>query len=98
MREDTTAFDHLPPILDVAQTAELLGLNPQVIRHYAKTGVLPSYQIPNSRMFRFFRDEVIDYLRQHPVVNPEDSEHLREWQALKGGSAAQVDETSPPTN
>lgn len=83
--KDNSAFDHLPPILDVSQTAELLGLNPQVIRQYAKSGILPSYQIPGSRLFRFFRDEVVDYLRRHPVVDPESSEYLRNWQEMRAG-------------
>lgn len=58
----------LPPILDAAQVADLLGMNVQMVRRYAREGRLPAYKLPGGRSFRFFRDEVFDFLRKHPAV------------------------------
>jgi excisionase family DNA binding protein len=58
----------LPPILDAAQVAEMLGMNVQMVRRYAREGRLPAYKLPGGRTFRFFRDEIFDHLRRHPAV------------------------------
>lgn len=58
----------LPPILDAAQVAELLGMNVQMVRRYAREGRLPAYKLPGGRTFRFFRDEIFEFLRKHPAV------------------------------
>ena len=57
-----------PPILDAAQVAELLGMNVQMVRRYAREGRLPAYKLPGGRTFKFIRDEVFDWLRSHPVT------------------------------
>jgi PTS system nitrogen regulatory IIA component len=57
-----------PPILDAAQVAELLSMNVQMVRRYAREGRLPAYKLPGGRTFKFFRDEVFDWLRSHPVT------------------------------
>ena len=57
-----------PPILDAAQVAELLGMNVQMVRRYAREGRLPAYKLPGGRTFKFFRDEIFDWLRSHPVT------------------------------
>ena len=59
----------LPPILDAAQVATLLGMNVQMVRRYAREGRLPAYKLPGGRSFRFFRDEIFEFLRQHPAVS-----------------------------
>jgi excisionase family DNA binding protein len=61
-----------PQILDAAQVAELLGMNVQMVRRYAREGRLPAYKLPGGRTFKFFRDEVYEFLRSHPAVAPED--------------------------
>jgi excisionase family DNA binding protein len=58
----------LPPILDAAQVADLLGMNVQMVRRYAREGRLPAYKLPGGRAFRFFRDEIYEFLRSHPAV------------------------------
>lgn len=63
----------LPPILDAAQVADLLGMNVQMVRRYAREGRLPAYKLPGGRTFKFFRDEVFEFIRSHPVV-AEDEE------------------------
>jgi excisionase family DNA binding protein len=64
-----------PPILDAAQVAELLGMNVQMVRRYAREGRLPAYKLPGGRTFKFFRDEIYEFVRSHPVV--EESEDVR---------------------
>lgn len=57
-----------PPILDAAQVAELLGMNVQMVRRYAREGRLPAYKLPGGRTFKFFRDEIYEFVRSHPVT------------------------------
>ena len=59
---------NLPPILDAAQVADLLGMNVQMVRKYARQGRLPAYKLPGGRKFRFIRDEIFEFLRKHPAV------------------------------
>ena len=61
-----------PPILDAAQVAELLGMNVQMLRRYAREGRLPAYKLPGGRAFKFFRDEIYEFVKAHPVVESED--------------------------
>lgn len=61
-----------PPILDAAQVAELLGMNVQMVRRYAREGRLPAYRLPGGRTFKFFRDEVYEFVRSHPVAAETD--------------------------
>ena len=61
-----------PSILDAAQVAELLGMNVQMVRRYAREGRLPAYKLPGGRTFKFFRDEIYEFVRAHPVVESED--------------------------
>ena len=56
-----------PPILDAAQVAELLSMNVQMVRKYAREGRIPAYRLPGGRAFKFFRDEVFEFVKQHPV-------------------------------
>ena len=61
------ADDDYPPILDAAHVAELLGMNVQMVRKYAREGRIPAYRLPGGRTFKFFRDEVFEFLKSHPV-------------------------------
>lgn len=64
--------DEYPTILDAAQVAELLGMNVQMVRRYAREGRLPAYKLPGGRTFKFFRDEIYEWVRSHPAVTAED--------------------------
>ncbi|HJQ76637.1 MAG TPA: helix-turn-helix domain-containing protein [Acidimicrobiia bacterium] len=64
--------EEYPPILDAAQVAELLGMNVQMVRRYAREGRLPAYKLPGGRTFKFFRDEIYEFVRSHPAVPAED--------------------------
>ena len=61
-----------PPILDAAQVAELLGMNVQMVRRYAREGRLPAYKLPGGRTFKFFRDEIYEFVQAHPVTAETD--------------------------
>ena len=63
--------EEYPPILDAAQVAELLGMNVQMVRRYAREGRLPAYKLPGGRTFKFFRDEIYEFIRSHPAVTAE---------------------------
>ena len=60
--------EDFPPILDAAQVAELLGMNVQMVRRYAREGRLPAYKLPGGRTFKFFREEIYEFVRAHPVT------------------------------
>ncbi len=62
-----TQAEDYPPVLDTTLVAELLGMNVQVVRRMAREGTIPSYRIPGGRAFRFFRDEVLEWLHGFPV-------------------------------
>lgn len=59
------------PVLDSAGVAELLGMNVQVVRRLAREGQIPAYRLPGGRAFRFFREEVLDWLKGFPVHDPD---------------------------
>ena len=72
------ANEDLPPILDAAQVADLLGMNVQMVRRYAREGRLPAYKLPGGRTFKFFRDDLFEFIRAHPVV-PEGEGSAEEY-------------------
>ena len=50
-------------ILGANEVADLLGMDVQMIRKYAREGRLPAYRLPGGRTFKFFRSEVLDFVR-----------------------------------
>lgn len=66
--------EEMPPILDTALAAELLNMNVDVVRRMAREGELPAYRLPGARSFRFFRDELMEYVRSFPVHSQEKTE------------------------
>ena len=59
-------------VMDTAAVAEMLGMNVQIVRRMARNGEIPAYRLPGGRTFRFFREEVLEWLRGYPVVAHED--------------------------
>lgn len=59
--------DDLPAVLDAGQVARLLNLNIDYVRKLSRQGVLPAHRLPGGRTFRYFKDEVLDWLRDQPV-------------------------------
>jgi excisionase family DNA binding protein len=56
-----------PPVLDAAQVAQLLNLNIDYVRKLSREGVLPAKRLPGGRTFRYFRDDIYDWLRAQSV-------------------------------
>lgn len=73
----TTPGDDYPQVLDTAMVAEMLGMNVQVVRRMARDGGIPAYRLPGGRSFRFFRDEVLDWLRGFPVQPEVEEEEAK---------------------
>lgn len=48
--------------------ADLLDMNVQMVRKYAREGRLPAYRLPGGRTFKFLRSELQQEVRKHPVV------------------------------
>ena len=55
-------------ILGAQEVADLLDMNVQMVRKYAREARLPAYRLPGGRTFKFFRSEILDYLRSRPVA------------------------------
>lgn len=66
-----------PPLLDTAQAAALLSMNVDVVRRMARDGELPAYRLPKARAFRFFRDELLAYVKSFPVHAPEEANEAK---------------------
>ena len=69
-----TADGGFRPILDATQVADLLGMNVQMVRKYAREGRIPAYRLPGGRTYKFFRDEIFEFVRQHPVSDDIDTQ------------------------
>jgi excisionase family DNA binding protein len=70
----TTGSEDYPQVLDTAMVAEMLGMNVQVVRRMAREGTIPAYRLPGGRSFRFFRDEVLEWLKSFPVQAEEEAD------------------------
>lgn len=55
-------YPDVPPVMDTKQLAELLNTNEQIIRAYARDGVLPAHRKPGGRKFTFLRHEIFEWL------------------------------------
>lgn len=54
-------------ILGAQEVADLLDMNVQMVRKYAREGRLPAYRLPGGRTFKFFRSEILEHVRSFPV-------------------------------
>ena len=67
--------EQYPPTLNTAQVAEMLGSTAEVVRSKVSSGEIPAYRW--GKNFRYFRDEVIDWLRHQAVEKAaETPEHV----------------------
>jgi len=77
MATDFPSDRDLPTVLDAAQVARLLNLNLDYVRKLSRDGVLPAHRLPGGRTFRYFKDEVLDWLRAQPVHSDEEERRTR---------------------
>lgn len=63
----TTVRASYPPILNTAQVAELLDLNPRTVLNMAGDGRLPASRLPGSRKFHFLLEDIIATLKANRV-------------------------------
>jgi hypothetical protein len=59
---------HYPPILNTAQVADLLDLNPRTVLNMAGDGRLPASRLPGSRKFHFLLEDIIATLKAARIV------------------------------
>ena len=55
-------YPDVPPVMDSKQLAKLLSTNEQIIRAYARDGVIPAHRKPGGRKFTFLRHEIFQWL------------------------------------
>lgn len=65
------ATEEFPEILDSALVAEMLKMHVQVVRRLTREGVLPAYRLPGGRTYRYFKSEILEWLRSHRVERAE---------------------------
>ena len=60
------------------QVAVLLGMNVQMVRKAAREGTLPAYRLPGGRAYKFFREELYEWLKKHPATAGDEGDDLAE--------------------
>lgn len=55
-------YPQVPPVMDTKDLAELLHTNEQIIRAWAREGIIPAHRKPGRRKFTFLRHGVFDWL------------------------------------
>ncbi len=66
--------EQYPPTLNTAQVAEMLGSTAEVVRSKVSAGEIPAYRW--GKNFRYFRDEVLDWLREQAVQTRAETEEV----------------------
>ncbi|MCP5028943.1 MAG: helix-turn-helix domain-containing protein [Actinomycetia bacterium] len=79
--EDSTegrAYDAVraayPPMLNTAQVAELLDLNPRTVLAMAGDGRLPASRLPGGRKFHFLLEDILSTLAANRVSPSADTD------------------------
>ncbi|CAN5864698.1 hypothetical protein BH23ACT4_BH23ACT4_10650 [soil metagenome] len=66
-------YPDVPPVMDSQKLAELLSASDQVIRTWAREGVIPSHRASGARKFKFLRHEIFQWLVENRY-RPEDDD------------------------
>jgi len=67
-------YPDVPPIMDTKILAELLHTNEQIVRTYARQGILPAHRPPGGRKFTFLRHEIFQWLVDNRYQPGEDED------------------------
>ena len=67
MDAESTSERDYQTVMDTSQVASLLRLNVDYVRKLSRDGVLPAHRLPGGRAFRYFKGEVLDWMRAQPV-------------------------------
>lgn len=60
------SLDDYPDILTAALVAEMLDMNLDYVRKLSREDVIPAHKMPGGRVFRYFKDEIVAWLRELP--------------------------------
>ena len=55
-------YPEVPAVMDTSQVAELLSINQQIVRAWAREGKIPAHRKPAGRKFTFLRHEIFNWL------------------------------------
>ena len=58
-------YPDVPPVMDTRQLSELLNTNEQIVRAYARDGVIPAHRLKGGRKFTFLRHEIFQWLLEN---------------------------------
>lgn len=61
-------LDAYPDILTAALVAEILDMNLDYVRKLSREGKIPAHKMPGGRAFRYFKDEIVSWLRGLPAT------------------------------
>lgn len=67
-------YPDVPPVMDSKELAELLSTSDQIVRIWAREGVIPSHRAPGARKFKFLRHEIFEWLVQNRYQPESDVE------------------------
>lgn len=60
-------LDDYPDILGAHHVAEILQMNLDYVRKLSREGRIPAHKMPGGRVFRYFKDEIVEWLRSLPA-------------------------------
>jgi len=55
-------YPEVPAVMDSRQLAELLHTNEQIVRAWARQGIIPAHRRPGGRKLSFLRHEIFQWL------------------------------------
>ena len=67
-------YPDVPAVMSSTQLAELLSTSEQVVRIWAREGIIPAHRPPGGRKFTFLRHEIFAWLIENRYVPGNDSD------------------------
>lgn len=72
MTDEMRHLQDFPDIMTAQQVAEMLHMSLDYVRKLSREGKIPSHKLPGGSHFRYFKDEIVEWLRSQP-----QSEHTK---------------------